>query len=228
MGGIHSARDVQKFHTTLIVQCGEPELANSWFGYHTHRQIRSVRFVCEANGKNIYLLINLLLFINIFNWQHFFSGYSSWTWDKSNDAFCRDTHAECRPSKRGATVRQLPRLTLCGMFVQPFSFVSYYFLKLNLMILVFIFRRHITIGWGRDMQMILRPTWISILIYEWRQDRLLDPIEIECIDSLTLQLKTCRQLIVFQPLGVRNQYREPSLRSSQSCYSKECKNLWPI
>jgi hypothetical protein len=67
MGGIHSARDVRKFHTMFIVQCGEPELANSRFGYHTHRQFRSVRFACEANGKNIYLLINLLLFINIFN-----------------------------------------------------------------------------------------------------------------------------------------------------------------
>jgi hypothetical protein len=61
------------------------------------------------------------------------------------------------------------------------------------------------------MKMILRPTWISILIYRWRQDRLVDPIEIGCIDSLALQLKTCRQPIVSQPLGARNRYRALSL-----------------
>jgi hypothetical protein len=47
-----------------------------------------------------------------------------------------------KPPKGGATIRRQPCLTLCGMFVQPFSFVSYYFLELNLMILVFISRRH--------------------------------------------------------------------------------------
>jgi hypothetical protein len=33
---------------------------------------------------------------------------------------------------------------------QPFSIVSYYFLELNLMVLIFISRRHITASWGRD------------------------------------------------------------------------------
>ena len=39
-----------------------------------------------------------------------------------------------------------------------YQFVSYYFLELNLIILVFISRRHKTTGWGRDTGTILRPT----------------------------------------------------------------------
>jgi len=38
------------------------------------------------------------------------------------------------------------------------------------------------------MGTILRPTWISIWICGWRQDRLVDPIEIGCTNSLTLWL----------------------------------------
>jgi len=53
--------------------------------------------------------------------------YVSWTWAKSNGAVCRDARAESRPPKGGATVRWQPRSTLCGMFVQLFYFVSYYF-----------------------------------------------------------------------------------------------------
>jgi len=121
---------------------------------------------------------------------------------------------EWRPPKGGATIRRQPRSTLRGMFVQPFSFVSYYFLELNLMIFFLIFRRHIIVGWGRDMRTILRPTRISIQIYGWRHDRLVDPIEIECTDSPTLGLRICGWLVVSQPLGASNQYRALSLRSS--------------
>jgi hypothetical protein len=102
------------------------------------------------------------------------------------------------------------------MFVQPFSFVSYYFLELNLMIYFLIFRRHIIAGWGRDMGTILRPTRISIQIYGWRQDHLMDPIEIGCTDSPTLHLRTCGRPVVSQLLGASNCYRASSLKS-----------LWP-
>jgi hypothetical protein len=36
MGGIYPARDIEEFHMMLTVWCWEPELANSWFGYHAH------------------------------------------------------------------------------------------------------------------------------------------------------------------------------------------------
>jgi hypothetical protein len=39
-----------------------------------------------------------------------------------------------RPSKQGAAVRGQPCSAPRGMFVQSFYFVSYYFLKLNMMI----------------------------------------------------------------------------------------------
>ena len=43
---IYLAHDVRPFHTMLIVWYGEPEPANSLFGYHAHRRLRSVRFAC--------------------------------------------------------------------------------------------------------------------------------------------------------------------------------------
>jgi len=60
---------------------------------------------------------------------------------------------------------------------QPFSSVSYYFLELNLMVLIFISRRHITASWGRDTGTIHRPTRTSIRIHGWRQDHLVDQIQ---------------------------------------------------
>ena len=45
----------------------------------------------------------------------------------SNGAVCWNARTESRPPKRSTIVRWQPRLILCGMFVQPFYFVSYYF-----------------------------------------------------------------------------------------------------
>ena len=155
-------------------------------------------------------------------------------WAKPNEAFYWDECVKWRPLKEGATVRRQPRLTLYGMFVEPFSFVSYYFLELNLMILVFISRRHITASWGRDMGTIFRPTQISIWICGWRQDRLVDSIKIEYTDSPTLRLRTCGRLVVSQPLGAPNQYQAPSLKSSWPCNNtrlispKNISNSWWI
>jgi hypothetical protein len=50
-------------------------------------------------------IFNLLFFINIFNWQHFYlASYSSSTWAKLNGAFCGNTRAEWWLPKKGATV----------------------------------------------------------------------------------------------------------------------------
>jgi hypothetical protein len=45
-----------------------------------------------------------------------------------------ETRTDSRPPKGGAIVRGQPCSTLHGMFVQSFYFISYYFLKLNMMI----------------------------------------------------------------------------------------------
>jgi len=67
------------------------------------------------------------------------------------------------------------------------------------------------------MGTILRPTRISIRIYGWRQDRLVDPIEIGCTNSPTLRLRTCGRPVVSQLLGALNRYQVASLRSSWPC-----------
>jgi hypothetical protein len=51
MGIIYSACDVRAVHTMLIVWCKESEPENSRFGHHTHRQLCSIHFAGEANGK---------------------------------------------------------------------------------------------------------------------------------------------------------------------------------
>jgi len=92
------------------------------------------------------------------------------------------------------------------------------FIELNMMItFLFIFRRPIIIGWGRDMGMIFWPIWNSIWICGWRLARQVDPIKIGFTGSPTLRPTTCGRLVVFQPLGAPNQYRAPNLRSSWPC-----------
>jgi hypothetical protein len=168
------------------------------------------------------LLYIYILTCNIF----FLTGYVSWTWAEPNGAVCGNTRAKWRPPKKGAKVRRQPRSTLCDMFIQPFYFVSYYFLELNMMISFLIFRRHVIAGWGRNTGTILRPTWISIWICGWRQDRLVDLIKIGCTDSPTLQTITCGRFVVSQPLGALNQYRTPSLRRSWPWNSNISNSRW--
>jgi hypothetical protein len=156
-----------------------------------------------------------LLFINIFNLQHFFlTGYVSWTWPEPHGTVCRDTNAEWKPLKEGVTVRSQLYSTFHCMFVQLFYLLTYYFLELNMMISFLIFRRYIIVGWGRDTRTILRPIQILIRICGWRQDRLVDLIKIRCTDSPTLRSRTCGRSVVSQPLGAPNQYRAPNLRRS--------------
>jgi hypothetical protein len=142
--------------------------------------------------------------------------YDSWMWAKPNRAFCGDPRAEWKSPKGDATIHRQPHSTFCCMFVQPFSFVSYYFLKFNLMLLVFISMRH-KILVERDMGTILWSIQILIRICGWWQDRLVDSIKIRCIDSPTLRSRTSGWPVVSQPLRARNWYRVPSLRSSWPC-----------
>jgi len=93
------------------------------------------------------------------------------------------------------------------------------------MITFFIFRRPIIASWGRYMGTILRPIRILIRICGWRLDRLVDPIKIGCMGSLTLRLRTCERPVVSQPLGAPNQYRAPNLRSLWPCSSTRLSSL---
>ena len=142
-------------------------------------------------------IINLfVLFINIFNLQHFFS-YRLRLLDVSGAQWSCLWRCACRvkTAKGSATVHRQPRSTHRGMFVQPFYFVSYYFLELNMMIYFLIFKRHIIVSWGRDTGMILRPTWILIWIYGWRQDRLVDSIKgVPADDSTMVDNSWCSRL----------------------------------
>jgi hypothetical protein len=72
------------------------------------------------------------------------------------------------------------------------------------------------------MWTILLPTWISIQISGWRQDHLMDSIQIGCMNSSTLRLWTCERPVVSQPLGAYNWYQIPSLGSLP------CNNIRPI
>jgi len=109
------------------------------------------------------------------------------------------------------------------MFVQPFYFVSYYVsyyvycIEYDDYFFIFIFRRRIIIGWGRDTGTILWPIRNSIRICGWRLARQVDPIKIGFTGSPTLRPTTCGRPIVFQPLGAPNQYRALNLRSSWPC-----------
>jgi hypothetical protein len=122
--------------------------------------------------------------------------FSTWCPIVSHDA-----HNPVKGTKDGKFRVRLPQTPEAPFH---FFFVSYYFLKLNLMISFFISKRHITISWRWDKGTILRPTRISFQIYGWRQDRLVDPIEIGCTDSPILWPRTCKRPIVSQPLGSCN------------------------
>jgi hypothetical protein len=54
--------------------------------------------------------------------------------------------------------------------------------------------------------MSLRPLWISVWICGWRENHLVDLIEIECMDSLTLRLRIYERPVVLQLLDARNQF----------------------
>ena len=45
----------------------------------------------------------------------------------------------------------------------------------------------------------------------------MDPIKIRCTGSPTIRPRTCRRVVVSQPLGALNHYRAPNLRSSWPC-----------
>jgi len=98
-------------------------------------------------------------------------------------------------------------------------YVSYYvyWIEYDDYFFLFIFRRPIIIGWGRDTGMIFWSIQNSIQICGWRLARQVDSIKIGFIGSPTLRPATCGLPVVFQPLGAPNQYRAPNLRSSWPC-----------
>jgi hypothetical protein len=88
--------------------------------------------------------------------------------------------------------------TLWYVGLQPFFFLSYYLLEFD----EFFFQE--TYICRIDTETILQPSWISIQICGWRQDCLVDSLEIRCTDSLILRPRTYGRPVVFRPLDVRN------------------------
>jgi len=91
-----------------------------------------------------------------------------------------------------------------------------------------IFRRPIIAGWGRDMGTIHRPIQISIQIYGWRQDRLVDSIKTGSTGSPTLRLTTCVRLVVSQLLEALHQFEHPvwGVHCVETTISTTLDELW--
>jgi len=81
----------------------------------------------------------------------------------------------------------------CARYFVVCWFSTIFFLMLLFFNLITFFGINITSGWRRDTRTILRSIWILNQIYGWRQDRLIDPIEIRCMVSLTLRPMTYGQ-----------------------------------
>jgi len=94
------------------------------------------------------------------------------------------------------------------VFRQFFS--SYYFLEFP----DFFSRIYITLVEGNIMT-TLQPIQISIRIYGWRQNCLVDPIEIRYMISLILQSRACGRLRMFQSLDTCNRFQALKFRSSR-------------
>jgi len=165
-----------------------------------------------------------LLFINLFYLQHFFSyrlqlldvSQAQWSFLWRRTCKVKTAKKRCNSSLTTAlnTLWYVhSTIFFCKLLFTWIKFDDFSF---------FISRRHITADWGRDTGTILRPTWISIRICGWRQDHLVDPIEIRCTNSPTPR-PTCRWPVMSQPLGACNRYRPPSLKSS-----RPCNNIQPI
>jgi hypothetical protein len=129
-----------------------------------------------------------LLFINIFNLQHFFVWRQTCREDVSRAQWSFLWRQTCRvkTAKKRCNILLTNAINTSWYVHSNIFFRNLLFLELNLLILVFIFSRHITTSWERYIGMILRPTWISIQICGWRQDHQVDQIEIRCTDSPTL------------------------------------------
>jgi len=63
------------FQSTVTIWCKELVPMCSWFCYHAYWWICSICFTWEADDKIFFItsFFGLLIFINIFNWQHFLS-----------------------------------------------------------------------------------------------------------------------------------------------------------
>ena len=129
--------------------------------------------------------------------------------------YCRlwflDTRAEWWSSKKGRSSSSIAEFNI--LWYVDFQ---YFLIKLLFLWIFWLFSRiHITLGWRRDTRTILWPIRISIQICGWRQDCSMNPIEIECIISLTLRSRTYRRPIVFQPLDAQNRFRVLQLWNSR-------------
>jgi cellulose synthase/poly-beta-1,6-N-acetylglucosamine synthase-like glycosyltransferase len=102
LGRISDRHISQRMHGRTIFSMWSPI-------WRTVIDMFTVPFVLHAKRMVIFFWLlpffYLLVFINIFNWQHFYlASYSSWTRAKPDRTFCWNTCAKWWPPKKDATV----------------------------------------------------------------------------------------------------------------------------
>ena len=187
MATLSWARDVWAVHTTLTVRCWQSKSVNSWLDDNAHWRLRSVCCICETDGKinlnEIYFSINLLL-INFFHYRLRLLYVSRARWSCLWRRTCG-----VKTAKRGRNSSLTVVLNILWYVCSTILFWKLLCL-LNWiwwLLFIFIFKRPIIIGWGRDTRMILWPVWNLIRICGWRFDRQVDPIKIGFTGSPTLR-----------------------------------------
>jgi len=122
---------------------------------------------------------------------------------KTNEPFCRNSHAKIMIVGKGCNSSGEPNSEVHGKLgFNNFFLKLLFFKKINL--LVFFFRKHISLNCKRDTRTIFFPIQNSMRIYDWRLDLPVNPIEIGFTISLTIQPKIYKQVVVYGPLVPRN------------------------
>jgi len=157
-------------------------------------------------------MINYLLFINIFNLQHFFS-YKLRFLDVCG----------VKTTKIGCNSSSTTTLNTLWYVCSTIFFRKLLFSWIEFDDFFFIFHEtynnQLRERYGDDP--LTHPCFDLDF---WMEARLSGgPIEIGCTDSPTLRPRTCERPIVSQPLGALNRYRAPRLRNSWLC-----NNTWLI
>jgi hypothetical protein len=174
---IHSAWDFYAFHVIVTVRYGKYKPACSWFLYHEHHRLCSVRFACEVDGMifyNIYFFITSIFFYYFYKYIQLTPFFS------------------CRLQFLDASQARLSFLLkcICGVIT---------------------------------VKKRCNSSWITKLITLWyvgfQPFFPVDPIDIGCTNSLTVQPRTCRWSTMFQLLDACNWFQALKPQSSRQCWT---------
>jgi hypothetical protein len=132
-------------------------------------------------GFFYYIHFLLIFFLNLFNWQYFFWNVCAEWWLLKGVQQFVDSRAQ--------------HFVVC--WFSTIFFLIYYFLEFDTYN-----------SWLNERYRDNPSTEPNLDLDLWLEiGCMVDPIEIGCIDSLTLQSRTCRWPVVFQPFDDRNQFQ---------------------